>query len=148
MVSRSRFLFIVCAMFLATGCRDPNAPLVVPASYVARTVEGTPVPATLVHGSASEVALLADTIHLHPMGVAKRISIHRYTTIGAPVAVDTSRYQESYTVRGDSLRFSRYCPPEANCVGAPEGILSADRRHLLLRLWPAGPVARYDRIAP
>jgi hypothetical protein len=122
--------------------------VVVPSSYVARSVEGTPLPATFLHGDATDIALLADTIHLYPLGVAQRISLHRRTTIGAPTTVDTTRAHESYSVRGDSLVFHRYCPPNANCVGAPAGIFSADRRTLLLRMWPSGPLARYDRVRP
>jgi hypothetical protein len=147
-VPRSRCLPIACAIFLTSGCQDPTAPLVVPSSYVARSVEGTSLPATLVHGDATDVALLADTIHLHPLGVAERISIHRRTTIGAAVTVDTTRSQEAYTVRGRSVFFHRYCPPDANCVGAPEGVFSSDRRRLFLRLWPSGPLALYDRVSP
>ena len=136
------------ALFLATACHDPSAPLLVPSSYVARTIEGASLPATLVHGDLTDVALLADTIHLHPLGVAQRVSIYRRTTIGAAVTVDTIRSEEAYSVRGDSLRFHRYCPPDANCVGAPTGRFSADRRTLLLRMWPEGPLALYDRVNP
>ena len=148
MVPRSCCRSILGALFLATACRDPNAPLVVPSSYVARTIEGTSLPATLVHGDVTDVALLADTIHLHPLGVAERVSIYRRTTIGAGVTVDTSRSQEAYTVRGSSLRFHRHCPLDANCVDAPTGLFSADRRKLFLRMWPEGPLARYDRVNP
>lgn len=135
-------------LFLATACHDPSAPLVVPASYVARTIEGSALPATLFHGDVTDVALLADTIQLRPLGVAERVSIFRRTTIGAAVTVDTSRSREAYTVHGDSLRFHRDCPPNANCVGAPTGRFSANRRTLLLRLWPDGPLAVYDRVSP
>ena len=145
---RSRCLAIVCAIVAATACNDPNAPLVVPSSYAARSVEGAAVPATIVHGDMTDVALFADTIHLYPLGVAERVSVYRRTTIGAPAMVDTTRSQESYTVRGDSLLFHFYCPPNANCVGAPAGIFSADRRKLLLRMWPEGPRALYDRVSP
>ena len=145
---RSCCLPILAALFLATGCHDPSAPLVVPSSYVARTIEGTPLPATFVHGDVTDVALLADTIHLHPLGVAERVSIYRRTTIGAGVTVDTTRSQEAYTVHGGSLRFHRYCPPDANCVGAPTGLFSDDRRKLLLHMWPEGPLALYDRVNP
>jgi hypothetical protein len=147
-VPRSCCLFILGALLVATACHDPSAPLVLPSSYVARTIEGTSLPATIVHGDATDVALLADTIHLHELGVAERISFYRRTTIGAPVTVDTTRSQESYTVREDSLLFHRYCPPNANCVGAPTGIFSADRHKLLLRMWPEGPLALYDRVNP
>ena len=148
MVTHSRNLPIMCVIVLATGCHNPSAPLVIPSSYVARSVEGTSVPATVLHGDASEVALVADTIHLHPLGVAERITLYRRTTIGAPVTVDTTRSQESYTVRGDSLLLHRYCPPNANCEGPPTGVFSADRRKLLLRLWPSGPHALYERVSP
>jgi hypothetical protein len=144
----SRCLPISYAMILVTGCHDPSGPLVLPSSYVARTVEGTPLPATFMHGDVTDIALLADTIHLYPLGVAERISIHRHTRIGAPVTVDTSRAHESYSVRGDTLLLHRYCPPDANCVGPPVGIFSRDRRTLLLRMWPSGPRARYDRVSP
>jgi hypothetical protein len=146
-VPRSRSLPLVCAVILTTACQNPSAPLVVPSSYVARSVEGTPLPATFIHGGMTDVALLADTIHLYPLGVAERISIYRRTAIGYPVTIDTTRSQESYTVRGDSLLFHRDCPPNANCVAPPAGIFSADRRKLLLELWP-GPLALYDRVSP
>jgi hypothetical protein len=147
-VPRSRCLPIVCAIFLTTGCEDPSAPLVIPSSYVARSVEGRSLPATFIHGDMSDVALLADTIHLQPGGVAERISVQRLTTIGGPVTVDTTRSRESYTVQGHSVFFHPSCPPDANCVGPPEGVFSADRRRLFLRLWPSGPLAVYDRVSP
>ena len=145
---RSRRFPIVCAILLTTGCEDPTAPLVIPSSYVARSVEGASLPATFIHGDVSDVALIADTIHLHFGGLAERISIQRLTMIGAPATVDTTRSQESYTVQGRSVIFHRYCAPDANCLGAPEGVFSADRRRLFLRLWPSGPLAVYDRVSP
>lgn len=146
-MTRSRCLPMLCASLLASACHDPSAPRVAPSSYVARSVEGTAVPATFAHGDMTDVALVADTIHFHPLGVADRIGIYRRTTIGAPVSVDTTRSRESYTVRGYSLRIHRYCPPNANCVGASEGIFSRDRRKLLLRMWPEGPLVLYDRVS-
>jgi hypothetical protein len=81
-VTRHRCLSIgwAISIFLATGCQDPSAPFVVPSSYAMRSVDGASVPATLFHGGATEVALLADTIHLYPLGVAQRSTISRYTT--------------------------------------------------------------------
>jgi hypothetical protein len=146
-VGRSRLPSIASVLLLATGCHNPSAPVVVPSSYVARTIEGRSLPVTLQHGGATDVALLADTLHLYPLGVAERISLYRLTRFGGAVTVDTIRAQESYTIRGDSLRFDRDCPPEA-CVSPPGGIFSSDRRQLLLRLWPFGPTARYDRVSP
>ena len=92
---RSRRLRVACVIFLTTGCQDPTAPLVVPSSYVARTVEGMSLPATFVHGGATDVALVADTIRLYPLGVAERISIYRRTTVGSPATLDTTRSHES-----------------------------------------------------
>lgn len=145
---RSYCFPIVCAIFLTTACQDPSGPLVIPSSYFARSVEGTSLPATLIHGDASDVALVADTIHFHLGGLAEHISIQRLTTIGGPVTVDTTRSRESYTVQGHSVFFHPSCPPDANCVGPPEGVFSPDRRRLFLRLWPSGPLAVYDRVSP
>jgi hypothetical protein len=149
-MSRSRTLPRICALFLLTGCNDPTAPLPVPSTFVARTVNGTALPAPVISHEALEMVVLADTLHFYPFGVAQRISIHRSTRIGVSTTttIDTSRVQESYEVRGDSLRFVRYCPPNALCTGSPEGVLSGDRRQLILRLWPFGPVVQYDRITP
>ena len=146
---RSRCLRVVCVVVLVTtGCQDPTAPLVVPSSYVARSVEGMSLPATFLHGGASDVALVADTIHLYAMGVSERISIYRRTTVGAPVTVDTIRSHESYTVRGHSLHFRVACPFNANCADPPAGVLSVNRRQLLLPLGFSGPLALYDRVSP
>ena len=144
---RSHCFPIVCAIFLTTGCEDPSAPLAIPSSYVARSVEGTSLPATFIHGDAADVALVADTIHFHFGGLAERISIQRLGRIEG-VTVDTIRSRESYTVQGHSVFFHRYCPPDANCVGPPEGVFSADRRRLFLRLWRSGPLVVYDRVRP
>jgi hypothetical protein len=147
-VPRSRCLPTLYVLLLASGCDEPTAPLLVPSTYVARTVNGASVPAPLIDYGTGQVVLLADTLHLYPLGASQRISIYRHLTSGAPATVDTSRTHESYEVHGDSLRFYRYCPPNANCVGPPEGIFSADRRTLLLRMWPSGPLVLYDRVTP
>ena len=148
-VLRPRRLRVVCVVVLATtGCQNPTAPLVVPSSYVARSVEGMSLPATFVHGGATDVALVADTIHLYATGVAERISIYRRTTVGASVTVDTARSYESYIVRGHSLLFYHHCPLNANCADPPAGVLSVNRRQLLRALWASGPLALYDRVSP
>lgn len=145
---RTRSLAPICVLFLATGCHDPTAPFPVPSTFVVRTVNDASVPAPVISHEDLESVLLADTIHFFPRGLARRISIHRNTRIGVPTSFDTTRVQESYEVRGDSLRFQRFCPPNALCIGPPEGILTVDRRQLILRLWPGGPVALYDRVTP
>lgn len=147
MLLRSRCLRVVCAVVLTTGCQDPTAPLVVPSSYVARSVEGMSLPATFLHGGASDVALVTDTIHLYATGVAERISIYRRTTVGATVTVETTRSYESYTVRGHALLFHHPCL-DANCADPPAGVLSVNRRQLLRALWSSGPLVLYDRIRP
>ena len=138
----------LCVTILVTACHDPSAPAVVPSSYVARSIEGTSLPATFSHGDVIDVALVADTIHLFPSGVAERISIYRRTRIGAATTVDTSRSQASYTLRGTLLLFHDTCPINANCLGPPAGMFSLDRGQLLLRMWPDGPRALYDRVNP
>jgi hypothetical protein len=135
-------------LFLGSACHDSTGPLRVPSTFVVRTVNDSSVPAPVISHEAFESVLLADTIHFYPLGIARRISIYRNTGIDVPTTIDTSRVQESYVVRGDSVRFQLRCPPNALCVGAPEGIFSADRRQLLLRFWPGGPVALYDRVTP
>lgn len=144
---RWRCLRLVYVVVLTTGCQDPTAPLVVPSSYVARSVEGMSLPATFIHGGASDLALVADTIHLYATGVAERISIYRRTTVGAPVTIETTRSYESYTVRGHSLLFHHPCL-DANCADPPAGVLSVNRRQLLRALWSSGPLVLYDRISP
>ena len=148
LVPRAFYLPILSAVVLASACDDPSAPLGGLSSYVARSLEGMPLPATLLHGDMSDLALLADTIHLYPHGVAERISIRRLTTLGAPVAVDTARTHNAYAVTGDSLHFDEDCPPNAFCIGAPRGSFSDDRRTLQLRMWPDGPAALYERVSP
>jgi hypothetical protein len=115
--------------------------------YVARTIDGAALPAPLIQHERYEMVLLADTIRLAPFGIGERISIHRDTPSGGPTSIDTTRYTERYVVRGDSLRFYRYCPPDANCVAPPEGAFSADRRWLILRLWAPGQFVEYERVS-
>ena len=140
----------VWTLFFATGCYEQTGPVPLPSTFVVRTVNGSALPVPVMSHEELEIVVLADTLRFYPLGIAHRISIYRNTRIGVSTitTIDTSRVQESYEVRGDSLRFIRYCPPNANCVGPPEGILSADRRQLVLRLWPSGPVASYDRVMP
>ena len=144
---RSRCLRVVCLVVLTTGCQNPTAPLVIPSSYVARSVGRMSLPATFLHGGASDVALVADTIHLHATGVAERITIRRHTTVGTAFTVETVRSHESYAVRGHSLFFVRPCV-DANCADPPAGVFSVNRRQLHLPLWSSGPVVLYDRISP
>ena len=145
---RSRRLRVVCLLVLTTGCQDPTAPLVIPSSYVARSVGRMSLPATFLHGGASDVALVADTIHLYATGVAERITVRRHTTVGTAFTIETTRSYESYTVRGHSLLFDYHCPLNANCADPPAGVLSVNRRQLLRALWSSGPVVLYDRVSP
>jgi hypothetical protein len=138
----------IWTLFLATACYEPAGPLAMPSTFVVRSINGSDIPAPVISHEVYESVVLADTIHFYPLGVAQRISIYRNTTTGVSTTttIDTSRAQERFEIRGDSLRFIQYCPPNALCLGAPEGILSADRRQLLLQLWPSGPVASYERV--
>ena len=144
----SRFPLILCALFFAGGCHDPVAPLVVPSTYVARAVNGAPLPVAAFGDPTNPITLLADTIYLYPLGIAERVSIYRDPARAEPTVGPANRVQHAYEVRGNVLGFRSDCPINANCLGAPEGLLSADRRKLLLRMWPSGPVARYDRVTP
>ena len=129
----------------AAACDGPTRPSVGDGVYVARAVGDAALPAPSIQHETYESILLADTLRFSVLGIAARVSVHRLTPAGEPARIDTTRYAERFVVRGDSLRFVRYCAPNALCTGAPAGIFSTDRRHLLLNLWPEGPVVTFER---
>ena len=143
---RGHRLVAACTLLLATACEDLTGPPAAASTYVARTVNGAPLPAPLVQDASYENVLLADTLRLFSFGIAARVSIHRRTAAGGPSTTDTSRSQDQYTVRGDSIRFHQSCPPNAICAAPPEGVFAAEGRQLILRMWGFGPVVVYERV--
>lgn len=148
---RRPLLLLIGSIFLChVGACDGGltSSLGAEATYVARAVDDAPLPAPIIQHESYEMILLADTLRFSTSDIAHRVTVHRDTPAGGPSRVNTTRLAERYVIHGDSLRFLRYCPPDAICAGPPTGTFSPDRQHLILQLWYSGPVVAFERIRP
>jgi hypothetical protein len=133
---------------LGGGCDDPTGLAPVLATYVARTVNGAPVPSPLLRNANYEFLVIADTLRFGPFGQAEWTHVRRTTVEGVAREVEVARIEYSYRVRGDSVLFIFACPPDADCAPPPRGLFSSDRRHLTVHLELPDAVLEYERTTP
>jgi hypothetical protein len=136
---------VALGLSVVAACDGPTRPFLGESIYVARAVDDVALPAAIIQHDTYESILLADTLRFSSIGIAARVSVHRNTLAGEAARIDTTRYAERFVIRGDSLSFLRYCPPNALCVGPPTGTFSPDRQQLFLQLWSGGPVITFER---
>jgi len=129
---------IVLALLPSLSCRDATAPQTIDATYVAVTVNGAPLPATVSARTGQTYAVLGDTLVFNRNGQVTRITVFEATeTHARSNAVRTLHY----TIDGDWVVIGAPadCGPFANCVAtSDEGWLSADNVRLTQNtFWPA-----------
>jgi hypothetical protein len=139
---------LLLPVLLATACDAPTGLGPAFVTYVARTVNGVPIPAPLRQNANYELLVVADTLRFGLFGRATWTRVRRTTVEGIARQVEVARTEYSFHVRGDTLRFSFTCPPDADCAPSPYGVFSADRRQLVMHVQLPEAVLEYDRASP
>ena len=139
---------LVLPLFLAAACNDPTGFGPTLSTYVARMVNGAPVPAPLLENANYELLVIADTLRFGLHGQAEWTQVRRTTVAGVAREVEVGRTEYSYHLRGDSVRFTFACPPDADCAPPPQGVFSADRHRLTVQLPLPEAVMVYERTSP
>ena len=145
---RLRAPLVLLTAIVGIACEEPTGLSPELATYVARTVNGEPVPAPLRKNASFELLVIADTVRFGLFGLAEWTQVRRTTVEGVAREVEVTRAEASYHVRGDSVFFSFPCPPDADCLPPPFGVFSADRRHLLVHLPLGDDSLGYERTSP
>lgn len=145
---RLRAPLVLLTAIVGTACDEPTALGPVHSTYVARTVNGEPVPAPLLKNASYELLVVADTLRFGLFGQAEWTQVRRTTVEGMARDVEVTRTESSYHVRGDSVYFRFPCPPDADCAPPPYGVLSADRRHLQVHSRLNDGTLGYERTSP
>jgi hypothetical protein len=143
-----RAALLLLAANLAVACDDPTGFSPVLATYVARTVNGAPIPGPLLQNPNYELLVVADTLRFGPFGDAEWTRVRRTTVAGVAQEVEIARTEYSYRIRGDSVLFVVQCPPDADCAPWPRGVFSSDRRHLVVQLELPEAVLEYEQTNP
>ena len=138
---------LILPISITGACSDPTGFGPVRFTYVARSVNGAPVPSPLVGNANYELLVLADTLRLGIWGQAEWTHVRRTTVAGAPQAVEVARTHSAYRVRGDSVFFGSACR-DADCAPSPQGVFTADRRTLVVQLQLPDAVLAYERTSP
>ena len=126
-------------------------PLDLDATYVLESVNGVAIPATAAEGGGQRYVLLADTLRFSRDGTVARSFAFRHVseTVSPRDTVYESRMTFDYrtTPSGVAIGFFTPCPPNANCVGFEEGVLTPDGVIVRARLfWSGEPVLRFRRV--
>ena len=117
---------IVGAVALVMGCSDSLSPLEVAGTYVLRTIDGNPLPATLaISGTHTDYSIMvvADTLVLTPDRSGMLITIQDIVHDESGGEVERVRADShlSFRTTGDQLEITFLCPPNAlmNCAPGP-----------------------------
>lgn len=145
---RLRSPLLLLPAIVGIACEEPTGLSPEVATYVARTVNGEPVPAPLRKNASFELLVIADTLRFGVFGLAEWTQVRRTTVEGVAREVEVTRTESSYEVRGDSIYFRFPCPRDADCAPPPVGVLSADRRHLLVHSGLSDDSVGYERTSP
>ena len=140
-------------LFQLAGCSDPVLPSGgIEGVYALVAVNGRASPATVAEGGGQQYVLLADTLRFSRAGTAVRSSSYRHlsSTFTPPDTVYNQVLVLPYTLdRGKlTLGAREYCPPNANCMGWDEGVMSSGELTLVGRMqWSGDPILSFRRIA-
>jgi hypothetical protein len=141
-------MVLAVAACITAACNDPTGFGAGRSTYVARTVNGAPVPSPLLQNANYELLLIADTIRFGLFGEAEWMQVRRTTVAGVAREVEVTEVEYFYRVRGDSVLFFFACPPDADCLPPPRGVFSSDRRNLVVELEVPNAVLAYERTNP
>ena len=121
------FLHAVRALTVAVAlgpvaCETPADPALAAfaGTYVLRTVDDHALPVLIQDYGAWRYYRIADTLTLGPRGEYTRVlTLEIDSTGNGRRRLQRSTSDGSYVVRGDTLDFFFYCPPNASCVRPP-----------------------------
>jgi hypothetical protein len=151
--SRVALVGVAISTLLAACGSDGFGPVTehLDASYALESVNGAPIPATAAEGGGQRYILLADTLRFSRDGVVERSVVFRHlsTTFSPSDSVYRVNGTFRYTVRTGHLTVgnTKPCPPNANCIGFEEGIITPSEAIVRARLyWSGEPVLRFRRL--
>lgn len=142
---------------LTAACGQPSAPALPltgeqSALYVLRTVAGGTVPTVALDNGSTTIHLTADSLWLRGDGTGLGVQVARVWSTsdgGPPDAPERWEREFTYTLAGDRIEISLYCPPNALmlCVAPPHyrGVLTATGLRLDQALFYRTPFV-YERI--
>ena len=117
---------VLVAIVSTFACHDAAGPPPLPADFVLDNINGRSVP-TYWMPIPESPTVISSTLHLDGAGNAT-LTEHRVQMTAPGDFTATSTF--TYTISGNQIAFGYSCPPNAQCVAPPRGIISGS--HLSL----------------